>query len=173
MVQDTAWVLSAAIVAGFAAVFIAVALGARRNVPYEAVLPKAGAIRRRWFWALVVLGVVVAGGTLPLMPYPRAQAKPTDAQVVTVIGKQWGWNLSAAEVKAGAPVEFRVTSSDVNHGFAIYDSKLRVVAQTQAMPGYINRLRHIFAAPGTYKIMCLEYCGLIHHDMTATIVVKP
>jgi cytochrome c oxidase subunit 2 len=47
------------------------------------------------------------------------------------------------------------------------------VAQTQSMPGYTNVLRHTFDEPGTYKILCLEYCGLGHHEMSAEInVVK-
>ncbi len=37
-------------------------------------------------------------------------------------------------------VEFRVTSLDVNHGMAIFDPDGKLVGQTQAMPGYVNRL---------------------------------
>lgn len=173
MVQEMAWVVSAAIVVAFAAAFLWIAFGAGDKTAYEKILPKAGGVRRTWFAALLALGVAVTAGTLPLMPYPTAQATPAAMQAVTVTGKQWSWEISAKEIKAGVPVEFRVTSSDVNHGFAIYDSKLQVVAQAQAMPGYVNRLRHTFAAPGTYKILCLEYCGLVHHDMMAELVVKP
>lgn len=173
MIQETAWIISTIIVAAFAAVFTAVAFGAHAKVEYEAVLARVNPLRRRWFWALVVVGVTVAGITLPMMPYPQAAATSRNVQVVTATGRQWAWTLSASEVKAGAPVEFRVTSDDVNHGFAIYDSKLRVVAQTQAMPGYVNRLRHTFSEPGTYKVMCLEYCGLVHHEMIAEFVVRP
>jgi cytochrome c oxidase subunit II len=72
----------------------------------------------------------------------------------------------------GKAVEFHVTGSDVNHGFGIYDPQLRLVAQTQAMPGYTNVLRHTFTKPGSYKILCLEYCGLAHHTMMAEFNVR-
>ena len=76
-------------------------------------------------------------------------------------------------MQAGTPVEFRVTSSDVNHGFAIYAPDGRIATQTQAMPGYTNKLVHTFTEPGTYTVMCLEYCGIGHAPMTATLTVAP
>ena len=74
-------------------------------------------------------------------------------------------------VLAAQPVLFRVTSADVNPGFGVSDSELRLVAQTQAMPGYTNVLRHTFAQPGKYRVLCMEYCGLVHHNMIAEIDV--
>jgi cytochrome c oxidase subunit 2 len=79
--------------------------------------------------------------------------------------------LSSNRFTAGVPVEFRVTSADVNHGFAIYGPDDRIVTQTQAMPGFTNRLVHTFAAPGRYRVLCLEYCGLAHHGMLAEFEV--
>lgn len=76
------------------------------------------------------------------------------------------------EINTGELVEFRVTSLDVNHGFAIYGPNNDIVAQTQAMPGYVNRLRWKFTTPGTYNILCLEYCGNGHQLMKSTFTVK-
>jgi cytochrome c oxidase subunit 2 len=95
----------------------------------------------------------------------------TGAEVVTVTGGQWYWNLDREQVPAGVPVEFRVTSVDVNHGIGLYDPELRLLGQTQAMPGYVNHLRHTFHQPGTYRLLCLEYCGLAHHGMVAELTV--
>ena len=39
------------------------------------------------------------------------------------------------------------------------------------MPGYTNVLRRTFAQPGKYRVLCLEYCGLVHHNMIAEIDV--
>jgi cytochrome c oxidase subunit 2 len=74
-------------------------------------------------------------------------------------------------VPAGQPVEIRVTTADVNHGFGLYDANNRLVTQTQAMPGFTNVIRHVFTTPGTYRVLCLEYCGLGHHTMFSQIVV--
>lgn len=88
-----------------------------------------------------------------------------------MVAHQWYWQLSRKQVEAGVPVEFRVTSADVNHGFAIYAPDDRIVIQTQAMPGFTNKMLHTFRQPGTYRILCLEYCGLDHHGMMTEIKV--
>ncbi|CAF0701745.1 hypothetical protein MPNT_410011 [Candidatus Methylacidithermus pantelleriae] len=59
------------------------------------------------------------------------------------------------------PVEFLVRAADVNHGFGLYDPDGRLVAEVQAMPGYTNRLTYVFKKPGTYKVLCLEFCGVL------------
>jgi cytochrome c oxidase subunit 2 len=73
----------------------------------------------------------------------------------------------------GEVVEFVVTSVDVTHGFALYDPQKRIVAQIQAMPGFVNKVRHRFDSPGKYEVLCLEFCGLAHHGMVAEIHVTP
>lgn len=69
-------------------------------------------------------------------------------------------------------IEFIVTSSDVNHDFAIYNDQGVCLGQVQAMPGYKNRLQYEFTKKGDYSILCLEYCGLAHAFMTGTIHVN-
>jgi cytochrome c oxidase subunit 2 len=32
---------------------------------------------------------------------------------------------------------------------------------------------HTFRTPGTYKVVCFEFCGVGHHTMLAQITVKP
>jgi cytochrome c oxidase subunit 2 len=39
------------------------------------------------------------------------------------------------------------------------------------MPGYVNRLRVQFDRPGTYQVLCLEFCGMSHHAMRGLIEV--
>ena len=46
------------------------------------------------------------------------------------------------------------------------------MAQTQAMPGYMNRLRVTFDQPGTYTVLCLEFCGMSHHRMRGVVEVR-
>jgi cytochrome c oxidase subunit 2 len=87
------------------------------------------------------------------------------------VGHQWRWTLDRDTVKAGELVQFEVTASDVNHGFAIYRDKHTLVAQAQAMPGYVNKLQVRFGEPGQYEVLCLEYCGLAHHNMRVVINV--
>lgn len=168
--HELAWWLSVALMLALTIVFWAVLRTASERPETADTTSSPYRFRKPGFWILVGVGVVVTLASLRYVPYGAA-AGATEPQIVNVIGHQWSWELSRDEVVAGRPVEFRVTSADVNHGFGIYDQNLRLVAQTQAMPSYVNRIVHTFERPGTYRILCLEYCGLLHHDMPAKVRV--
>jgi cytochrome c oxidase subunit 2 len=170
MPQQTAWWITVVLVLALAAVFLRIVASASSSADYGAIASRATAWRPRLFWALALLTVVILGFTLKRLPYPTGDGT---SQVVQVTGTQWAWQLSHDTVLSGQPVEFQVTSADVNHGFAIYDGKGRLLAQVQAMPHYTNTLRYTFAAPGTYSILCLEYCGMVHHFMKTDLIVAP
>lgn len=125
-----------------------------------------------WLFAILFVGFVAGSwATLRHFPIPPQHGGLDVKQVVDVVGRQWSWQLTPAVVKAGSPVEFRVRSDDVNHGFALYAPDGRIVTQTQAMPGFTNKLVYTFAEPGTYVVQCLEYCGLGHAPMKTTLEV--
>lgn len=125
-----------------------------------------------WFFATLVIGF--AGGTwatLRHFPIPDQHAPLQVDQIVNVQGFMWGWTIEPPAIELGSTVEFRVSSKDVNHNFAIYNPEGNIVAQTQAMPGFTNRLLYRFTDPGTYTVQCLEYCGVGHGVMRTTITV--
>lgn len=169
--QELVWYLTVVLVASIGAVFIMVVVKARPAVEYGSVQASAYRLRTKIFWGLVIAGLAMAAATLRGLPYVALDAAPA-SQIVTATGSQWYWELDRKNVAIGQPVEFRVTSTDVNHGLGIYDADNRLLTQAQAMPGYINRLRYTFEKPGTYRLLCLEYCGLAHHDMVAEIEVR-
>ena len=90
---------------------------------------------------------------------------------MNVTGHQWFWEFEPKTVRAGSPVIFNVHAGDVNHGMGIYDSDKRLLFQVQAMPGYVNRVEHTFEKPGTYQILCMEFCGIAHHVMITDLAV--
>jgi len=127
----------------------------------------------RLFTLMVAAFVIGTWATLRKFPIP-AQGQALGApQTVEAVGRMWSWELKPDKVNAASEVEFRVTSADVNHGFAIYAPNGRILTQTQAMPGYTNRLLYTFDAPGTYTVQCLEYCGIGHGPMTTHLEVLP
>ena len=174
--QQIAWLLSLALMMLVAIGFTFVALrSGKRAVDYKPVQVRAYRIRTRLFWVLVlVLGPAMVYSLLDL-PYGTrlAHANVPGAQALVIDAKayQWRWELSRYHVSVDQSVEFHVTSADINHGFAIYDPEMHLVAQTQAMPGYTNKLNYTFSKAGTYKILCLEYCGIAHHNMITEIKV--
>ena len=171
--QTVAWIWSLMFMAVIAAVFLWVVAGASRPAVEKADPAPAYRWRNRLFWAVIVAGIVLTFGTLWDWPIAgHASAAPKPDVVIKAVGHQWRFQLDRDTVKVGELVEFEVTSSDVNHGFAIYQGKNRVVAQAQAMPGYVNKLRVRFTEPGEYEVLCLEYCGVAHHGMRAVIKVR-
>lgn len=170
--QNDAWVISLAGIGVVALLFIYVIAQAGKTAPDSTgVQKKAYAMRRPLFWALIVLGIGVAYGTLKTFPIPKQHAPLHPAQIVKVVGHQWSWEISPGPIEVGVPIEFDVTSADVNHGFAIFDAHDRLLTQTQAMPGYTNKMIYTFPQPGTYRVLCLEYCGVAHYGMMTELHV--
>ncbi|MBR1225124.1 hypothetical protein JQ600_09365 [Bradyrhizobium sp. AUGA SZCCT0176] len=131
--------------------------------------PKLGALRFVLFIGALVLGAAVSIGSL--RPWPRAVAAGADVVSVKVTGSQWSWEIDRKTIPVGKPVTFNIATTDVSHGFAVYDAGDQLLVQSQAMPGYINRVSYTFRTAGKYRIFCMEYCGVAHHDMTDEILV--
>ena len=185
MIQMRALYVFLGIASLIMAVFIYVVLSTQRarDVDYHA----AYGLRKKLFFIVLVLLGLGLGMTLGKTPYPKGNKLPD--KVVFVVGKQFSFALSdtpitsdqeyeagtfaaPVQVSAESLIEFRVTSFDVNHSFAVYSPDDRLIAQTQAMPGYVNRLRVRFHEPGRYYVLCLELCGMGHHRMRGVFDVK-
>ncbi len=144
------------------------------------------ALRKR-FWFILILVVtlgITASITIPKSPY-YIFADEQPSKIIYVAAGQFYFMMSYDAIDPKSPsgvsnieiepnelVEFRVTSLDVNHDFAIYDKSNTLIAQTQAMPGYVNRLRWKFKDPGEYNVFCLEFCGVGHQIMKTSFTVK-
>jgi cytochrome c oxidase subunit 2 len=172
--QNTVWILTIVATGVLGGIFLWVAANAGRSDDDAAGMARAA---YRWrahlFWVVLVAGVIITFATLSQWPIPgHALAANKPDTVIRAVGAQWRWTLDRNTVRAGELVESQVSADDVNHGFAIYQGKSRIIAQTQAMPGYVNKLQVRFTEPGEYEVLCLEYCGLAHHGMRAAIKVK-
>ena len=172
--QNLALVSSLILMAVVAVVFLWVVAGASHaGGDAGAIAKTAYAWRNRLFWLVIAAGIVISFATLwewPIAGHAAAGARPD--VTIRAVGHQWRWELDKDTVPVGKLVEFELTASDVNHGFAIYKNKTQIVAQTQAMPGYVNKLQVRFTEPGDYEVLCLEYCGAAHHAMRAVIKVR-
>ena len=178
MAPMAGWVTLVA-VAIVVVVALFVARKARETIPggYAAIY----GVRTYYAGALIAVLVFALAVSLPRAPY-SALLESEPSMRVDVTGRMWSWQIRQAGeapggtsppvLPAGKVVEFAVTSEDVNHGFGLYDDSGHLLAQTQAMPGYVNHLRYVFDAPGRYHVVCLEYCGLVHQAMVAEIAVQ-
>lgn len=187
--QARVWHVFLLISAVIVLVFAAVALSTAR--PREVSVARAYGLRKALFLSAMVAAIGVLATTLPRTPYAAdasAAAAGVD-RIIYVAGRQFEfiWSdepivsaedvgrvprLHQVELATGTTVEFRVTSLDVTHGFGLYGPQRQIVAQTQAMPGYVNRLRVRLDAPGEYPVLCLEYCAAGHHRMRSSLTVR-
>ncbi|MEO8992872.1 MAG: cytochrome C oxidase subunit II [Nitrosospira sp.] len=174
--QETAWQVSLVLMSliTFGVIYVAINSG-KREEDYGPLVKSAYGFRTKLFWgvALVFFPAMIYNLVGLPLPYSEsaADSKLGPAQVINVIGHMWYWEMDRDEVKVGQPVEIRITSADVNHGFGIYDTNLLLVAQAQAMPNYTNVIYHTFKKEGTYRVLCMEYCGVAHHNMMTEIKV--
>jgi cytochrome c oxidase subunit 2 len=144
-----------------------------------------------WMWAaaaiivLFALSVTVGYGLSALQPPSHVETIDpgkvfTDARfaqrgvtptpsgaTVVMVAMMFAFNPAEVHVPAGKPVTFRLTSVDVTHGFMIVGTN----GNTMVVPGYVSQFTTHFA-PGTYLIVCNEYCGNGHHLMSAKLVVE-
>ncbi len=139
--------------------------------PEEVDQVKLARRERGWLLALLAGLLALLLGTIFFTPY--GESAPPGARIVNVEAQQFAFAIEPGTIKAGEPVEFRLVSTDVNHGFGVYTEDDEFVLQAQVVPDVVTNVVHTFDEPGTYKVLCLEFCGLNHHGMVAQFEVVP
>jgi cytochrome c oxidase subunit 2 len=113
-----------------------------------------------------------------LLAHPRAD----DVLRIDAVAKQWQWtftyadagdgrrvSVNALHIPAGRPVDIRVTSMDVIHGFWVP----RLGGKIDAIPGHTNVIRISAAQPGTFRGVSAEFSGTGYTDMEFSVVAHP
>ncbi len=106
--------------------------------------------------------------THPEFSNPAMMMRPDGSVVVTVVAQMFSFSPDPIEIPANRPVTFRLTSADVIHGFQVVGTNANVMV----VPGYVSQFSMTFKQPGEYIVGCNEYCGLLHHAMVGTLIVK-
>jgi len=144
---------------------------------------------------LVVIVLVLAGLPFGISFYDRYAASKNiapDAKQFTLTGHaERGWligEVPAYEVvsfwkQKGAPIEkpvievskgdvvvFKLTSSDVIHGFSLKDFGVYLTDGIQ--PGKATYVSFIADKVGIFTFSCNAICGDMHQNMQGTVVVK-
>ena len=128
-----------------------------------------------WITVVVVLFIAVNAFSIRYMPTvstARAAASGLDIQNVDVTARSWSYQISERQFEVGRPVRFTVKSADTVHGFAVYHPDGRMLFTMMLIPGVAeSSIIHTFTEPGKYKVRCLEYCGIAHHQMQDELIV--
>jgi cytochrome c oxidase subunit 2 len=128
--------------------------------------------------AAIVDGFVPPSRVQTIDPTKVAQTPPFDhpglrkigpgAYEVYYVARIFSFTPASIEVPTGSRVTFYVTSEDVEHGFSIPETGVN----TMVTPGWVSSVSHTFRDPGTFLLICNEYCGSGHQLMAAKVVVK-
>jgi cytochrome c oxidase subunit 2 len=139
------------------------------------------------FSAALVASVLIFGVRLP-SPVGRIDPQHLDqtefatpgltqtgagAYTLRVVAQMWRYdfgvkgNLPNIQIPVGSKLTIAATSKDVTHGFYLEQHDVNVMM----LPGQISQVEVMLNRPGTYHIICHEYCGPGHQGMIASIEV--
>jgi cytochrome c oxidase subunit 2 len=127
-------------------------------------------------WAAIPFALSLAFFFWAATLYADLQRPPEDALQIDVVARQWMWKtqhpggqreINALHVPQGRPVVLNMTSEDVIH--SLYFPALRI--KQDVLPGRTIRLWFDAEEPGTYHLLCTEFCGTSHSEMRGEIVV--
>ena len=124
------------------------------------------------------LGITVPGVSGQVSPDRLDRTPPFDRPGLREVGPGryeayiiahiWAYSPNEIRVPVGSTVRFYITSRDVVHGFRIQGTYLN----TMVIPGQVAELTYTFREPGTYLVVCHEYCGINHHTMLGRVIVE-
>ncbi len=85
---------------------------------------------------------------------------------VYLLGRLWQW-YPIIEIEKGQSYRFHMSSLDWQHGFSLQPTNINI----QIHPGYEHVITMTPTDAGQFGIICNEYCGIGHHQMTGRIYV--
>jgi cytochrome c oxidase subunit 2 len=140
-------------------------------------------VEAAWTAVPLIIIVVLMLPTGRVIHEIQAAPQPPNAVEVTVVGRQWWWEIRYPKLgvvtanELHVPVSDSVTrrptfltleAVDVAHSFWVP----RVAGKTDLIP---NRINHMWVEPhqpGTYLGQCAEYCGTQHTLMLLRVVAE-
>lgn len=103
---------------------------------------------------------------------PGVRQVDENAYEVYMVARQFLFQPGTGQpltLPAGSEVTFHITSPDVIHGIQVIGTNLNVMV----IPGQVATFETSFPEPGTFGIVCHEYCGPAHHTMEGLIEIVP
>jgi cytochrome c oxidase subunit 2 len=128
-----------------------------------------------WGWTVPTLLVFLSFFYWGASLYVPSYRPPPGAIQVDVVGKQWMWKvehqngvreIDTLHVPVGQKIELRIRSLDVIHSFYIPAFRLK----QDAVPGMVTNFWFEATRPGTYSLLCAEYCGRDHSRMRGRVI---
>jgi cytochrome c oxidase subunit 2 len=93
---------------------------------------------------------------------------PGGIRRIDVIARKYAFEPAKVRVRLGETVVLHISTSDVQHGFAVPDLNIRESIQ----PGFPADITFHATRAGHFRIDCYIKCGPGHDDMEGEIVVE-
>ena len=92
---------------------------------------------------------------------------------VYVGAMRYGFDGLPVVLETGREYVFHLGTDDVQHGFSVrQEDTLSKQLSLQMLPGYEWKVPMEFDEPGTYHVVCNEFCGTGHRTMHSTFEVR-
>lgn len=92
--------------------------------------------------------------------------KPPAGSDIYLLGRLWQW-WPILELEKGQSYRFHLSSVDWQHGFSLQPTNINL----QVHPGYEHVITLTPTEAGEFGIICNEFCGIGHHQMTGKLYV--
>jgi len=127
-------------------------------------------------WMLIPFALTLIFFVWGAQMFVAHKTPPADATEIQAIGRQWMWKfqhpggqaeINDLHVPVGEPILINMISQDVIHG--LYIPALRI--QMETLPGRYTQLWFKADRPGTYRLLCSEFCGTDHSVMGGLLTI--
>ncbi|TWB20934.1 cytochrome c oxidase subunit II [Nitrospirillum bahiense] len=128
-------------------------------------------------WAAIPFLATLAFYVWSTRLYIDLYQPPAEALAINAVGKQWMWKfqhpggqaeINELHVPAGRPVVVTLASQDVIHSLFVPALRLK----QDVVPGRYTRLWFTADTPGSYALVCAQFCGADHAVMGGRLVVQ-
>jgi cytochrome c oxidase subunit 2 len=86
---------------------------------------------------------------------------------------RYAWDGLPVRLDAGTEYDVHIGAYDVQHGFSVRaEDTLSKQISLQVLPGYEWTVPMQFDEPGTYHVVCNEFCGTGHRTMHGAFYVR-
>ena len=99
----------------------------------------------------------------------RPSAQTTEPRVVEITARRFAFEPSAIEATVGEKLQLVVRSADGVHGLEIKKLKIKKEIPRGGEPVTID---FTASTEGSFPILCSEYCGNGHDDMSGMLIVR-
>jgi cytochrome c oxidase subunit 2 len=183
--REIDWLHYSVILVTFAGVFLVTGVGAVFCIRYRSRRPRRFDERRppgptpplsaELGLIAGLFALFVAWWGVGFWQYVRLAEPPSGTYDVYVSSKQWMWKfaypsgnhtIDTLYVPAQKPIRLLMTSRDVIHSFFVPEFRVK----HDAVPGRYTSVWFTATNPGTYHILCAEYCGTEHSRMRGEVV---